>query len=180
MSLGAAKAALLGAAGAGGSAAWDYSAATWDTAGSFRTNFSNGDLTGTSSLAAAGSKTKSNLSIGGSTYVEITAIDSGFLVQPGLTPDSSSLALAGDELPVNSVTYNAGLHIPETVFGISYDPATGGYAIRESDVLVASGTVPDNTEIRIFISGGDSDSTDPLIATINTGATPFVYTPTIL
>ena len=157
-----------------------YSNATWSTTGNTNITLSNGNLTATANSGLDFSLVRSNLAINGSIYVEVAAnsfSNAGQKSGVGLKLNTDAFL---NQPPVTgnglyAFTYSTSL---TKTYGISFNPTTGAYQIRENNTLVASGTLTPNVNWRICAWTGSYNIWG--IATINTGASPFTYTPVYL
>lgn len=149
--------------------------AVWDAVKKLNATLSSGNKTATANVGEQFSRTISDKTIVASMYAEITATHFGVNQSAILLTPYSNTLTNDNTLPTNAVRLVYSTN-PASVYGVSYNPATGSYQFRKDNVLISSGIVPNNTlDLRLSWQGGAYFTF--ATATLNTGATAFTYTP---
>ena len=160
---------------ASGKSRQNISTATW-TAGASGTTYSNGNLTVTANTGGSYSIVGINTNCTGLVYAEITA--SGFdgdKISVGFCPSGSTLPTTSSIAPAGSAWYvEPGIASAQAVYGLAMDVLAGKWVIQKNGVTVASGYTAYFAENhKIYFAGGKY--TTASVATLNVGATAFVY-----
>lgn len=160
-----------------------FETATWDNVSwSSNVSFSLGNTKITGAVGYHWGYSVSNKLITQSIYVEVTIV--GFSCYGG-NPIFSKVGIGtqgdfADTTPSTMGSLYAANFGTMTVVGISYNPTTGQYKIKNSSGVLASGYIAANVFTnKIFGQTGYCDQS-PGSMTLNAGMSPFVLTPEYL